>query len=313
MSLCYSFEKHININSLFEGYIDAVYVIHLEGNGRIESVRNQLQEYKLTRDVYIVYNKGYKKCNKPKNIISSSKDLIDVNKMIYRDALKKEYKTIMILEDDFIIHPDILSIHHVDNIKQFMNKKKNTKYIYYLGVLPYFSYPYDVNNYKCLACYTTHSVIYSDLMLQDILSREDVLDTYDHIDVFLVKEYMNKDLIYHYYKPLIKQLFPQTENRKEWENISPVFKFLTEWYIYLTNFEQRPEPGTSIFYLFSNFVCCVIILLCIMGVFVLYKYISNYYKLEYTPLFIFVFCIVFFLIGLHLKSNYPKEPKKIIQ
>lgn len=253
MSLCYSFEKHINVNSMFEGYIDAVYVIHLEGNGRIENIKKQLQEYKLARDVYIVYNKGYKKCDKPDNIKSSNKDIIDVNKTVYRDALSKNYKTILVLEDDFIINPEIAEKEHIKNIKKFLRDNQNTKYIYYLGALPLFSYPYDNNNHRCKCCYTAHSVIYSDLMLKDIMQKEYILDKHEHIDEFLVYEYIKEDCTFHYHKPLIYQIFPLTENRKQWHtNKYRLHKHISDYFIKWTNFDKNPEPGTKITYLLSH-------------------------------------------------------------
>ena len=56
---CYQFKHMANTDGIFNKTIDATYVLHLEGNGRHESVIKQLNEYHLTNDVYILYNKGF--------------------------------------------------------------------------------------------------------------------------------------------------------------------------------------------------------------------------------------------------------------
>jgi outer membrane lipoprotein-sorting protein len=57
---CYTFVEYNFNEGLFDKTIDATYIIHLENNGRFESVIKQLEEYKPTKKVYILYNKGYK-------------------------------------------------------------------------------------------------------------------------------------------------------------------------------------------------------------------------------------------------------------
>jgi len=47
MNKCYKLNKISNKNYLFKN-IEAIYVIHLEGNGRLNSVVKQLKHYKLT-------------------------------------------------------------------------------------------------------------------------------------------------------------------------------------------------------------------------------------------------------------------------
>jgi len=49
---CYRFQYMKNTHGLFHKTIDVTYVVHLEGNGRYESVMKQLNEYHLTNDVY---------------------------------------------------------------------------------------------------------------------------------------------------------------------------------------------------------------------------------------------------------------------
>ena len=74
---CYFFEKITFNDGLLNETVDATYIINLENNGRYNQIITQLEEYHPTNIVYIVHNKGYKKCKKklPKNI--SYQDLTD--------------------------------------------------------------------------------------------------------------------------------------------------------------------------------------------------------------------------------------------
>lgn len=73
---CYHFKKITYSQGLFET-VDATYIIHLEGNGRYDDILNQLAQFQPTKVVYIVFNKGYKNCQKNKNIKLPAHDLVD--------------------------------------------------------------------------------------------------------------------------------------------------------------------------------------------------------------------------------------------
>ena len=53
---CYHLEEYTYNNAIFKN-VDATYIIHLEGNGRLELILQQLQKYHTTRTVYILFNK----------------------------------------------------------------------------------------------------------------------------------------------------------------------------------------------------------------------------------------------------------------
>lgn len=60
-----------------------------------------------------------------------------------------------------------------------------------------------------------------------------------------------------YYKPLCYQLFPETENQRNWNNIieSPLWNLLTKITIIILKsikLDKQIEPGTSFFYLLSK-------------------------------------------------------------
>jgi hypothetical protein len=62
----------------------------------------QLNEYQPTNTVYILFNKGYKKCKKQDFITNPPYDLVDANLNIFKHAKENNYDNILILEDDFI-------------------------------------------------------------------------------------------------------------------------------------------------------------------------------------------------------------------
>lgn len=69
--ICYRFEQYKYTDGLLNDSVDATYILHLEDNGRLESIKKQLNQCHPTNIVYIVFDKGYKKCkNNLKRITS---------------------------------------------------------------------------------------------------------------------------------------------------------------------------------------------------------------------------------------------------
>ena len=63
--MCY-YVKTLYFNDPLFKETDATYILYLEGNGRYSQIEEQLKEYHPTKIVHIIFNKGYKKCDKPK-------------------------------------------------------------------------------------------------------------------------------------------------------------------------------------------------------------------------------------------------------
>jgi hypothetical protein len=279
---CYRFKHMKNTDGLFKKTIDATYVIHLEGNGRHESVIKQLNDYHLTNDVYILYNKGFKICKKTSNIVYTADDLTDAFFQIFKHADKNNYENILILEDDFIFDSKIKNINHINNINDFLIKKKDKSFIYYIGCIPFLSLPFIEikNTYRVLTSLGTHSIIYSKKY------RENLIRDYDNI-----KYYMNDwDAIsnsysinkYMYYTPVCYQLFPETDNKKTWGGSSKIAQCLskiTKVTISVLGLDKNIEPGYSIIYTTSKilpiilliFLITIIYMICVIFL----KYITE--------------------------------------
>jgi hypothetical protein len=273
MNSCYSIKKIIFNNSIFENAIDATYIIHLENNGRLKNIIDQLSIYQPTKIVYIVFNKGYTKCNKPEFIKNPPLDLVDCNIHIFNHAKLLNYNNILVLEDDFIFNKDILNKQHVNNINDFIISNNNKEFYYLLGCLPFFMIPrisiknYNFHTYQYIISVGMHSVIYSKRYRNKILNFNQK-DIYDW-DLFCSKFIDNK---YCYYKPLCYQLFGETENSKYW-GMNTIFRDIMNYIIILAKYifkilkmDKTPEPGFSYFYIFSKVFPFILFLFIIVNV-----------------------------------------------
>ena len=247
-SSCYKLEKIVfNSNSAILD-IDATYIIHLENNGRLDSIVNQLSKYQPTKLVYILYNKGYKKCDKDAIINKPALDLIDAFLYIFKDAQEKNYKHVLILEDDFIFNDKIKDKIVQKNIMNFISKKKYD--IYALGRVLYLQKAYNNNVSISLYGGATHAMIYSRDCIDKTLQydKRNITDW----DGFTGQTFR----IYMYNEPLCYQLFPETENQKYWgKNVVGLIRLL--------KLDVQVEPGYSIAYIASRAVYGLCILLCV--------------------------------------------------
>ena len=286
---CYWFKHMKNADGIFHKTIDATYVVHLEGNGRYDSVMKQLNEYHLTNDVYVLHNKGFKKCDKTKNVVYSSDDLVDAFLQIFKHANEKKYENVLILEDDFIFTNDVKNATHINNVNNFLIKKtdENESFIYYLGCIPYLALPVlDGNNtYFSLISCGMHSVVYSKKYRKEFVTDFDKIQSKDW-DIMHNVYSMNK---YMYGQPLCYQLFVDTENKKTWGNhflITQYLSIIPKLIIKLAGIDKQIEPGYSILYAISK-ILPVIILLLTMKFIILFiiftvskKYMNNKMKMN---------------------------------
>jgi hypothetical protein len=268
MDTCYKLIKINNKKYLFKN-VEAMYIIHLEGNGRLQSVIDQLQKYKLTKEVYILLNKGYKKCKKDEYIRLPRYDLIDCFLKIMKDAKQKRYNNILILEDDFIFNKDILEekiTNHIDNFLKNNNKKL---FLYYIGALPYLQIPTYNQENILLLCSGAHSIIYPKTFINYInLINKKKIEDWDVYLNFNFKRYI-------YYKPLCYQLFPETENSNNCVNTLYIARPLSKILFKILNLDKEIEPGYMIMYNFSIYIYYIIILLLLFLIYLIYGYMFH--------------------------------------
>jgi hypothetical protein len=207
---CYTFEERNYKNGFLDSFVDATYILTLDDSKRKDEYEEQLKKYIPTKKLYIVHNKGYKKCDKdlPENI--PPYDLKDTYLNTMRHSIEHNYNNILILEDDFIFNEEIMNI-NINEIKNiFINNK--TSFYFNLGAVSHFFIPFSTSNvYRGIIAMTAHSIIYNRQICFDILNDNNI-HNYLHWDNYLTTKYIK----YFYKFPLCFQKFPDTENQKYW-------------------------------------------------------------------------------------------------
>jgi hypothetical protein len=254
-SECYSFKRLEVVEGLFDSSVDATYIITLESNGRYERIHEQLIKYHPTKVLYILTNKGYKRCEKQLKREIPRYDLTDAFITVFKHAQEQRYNNILVLEDDFIFSEKIFETETLANVNSFVSEKTQTDFIYLLGCLPFYQIPYNIHTNIPFFSGGMHAVIYShsarERALRDYTTT--VIDDWD----FYNNARLNR---YTYQTPLVYQLFPLTENRKQWA--APNFiLFLADFFIRLARLDVNVEPGYSTLYVFSKLLFYISILL----------------------------------------------------
>ena len=187
----------------------------MENNGRYDSIIQQLKIFQPTKKVFILLNKGFKKCKKESHVNSSSTDLVDSYLQIFHHSTKNGYENILILEDDFFFNRKILKKRICDDINNFLLQNKNEEFLYYLGCLPFVQTKYSGNHNKMIIGCLTHSVIYPKITINKIIQ----MDRTKIIDWDVNSKNFTR---YIYNIPLCYQLMTETENSKNWINTSSI-------------------------------------------------------------------------------------------
>lgn len=238
---CYRMEEY----NYDQGHldVDATYILHLEGNGRLPQIQQQLEQYQPSRKVYLVYNKGYKKCSKQLHTDSPPIDLIDAFLTVFHDAKEKQYRNILVLEDDFQFHPYIKRRDIQEEINTFLHEHREKDIVYYLGCIPFLRMP-GTHPKLFLSC-GTHACIYTEKTRNRVLAEK--VDTIADWDMY---HNMNSTR-YGYYTPLCYQLFPITENSKTWTKNFSNMGTLIQILLKVLHLDKQVEPGYTIAYIIS--------------------------------------------------------------
>ena len=272
---CYNFVEYNFEQGLFDDSIDATYIIHLENNGRINNIIEQIYKYKPTKKIYILYNKGFKNCNKILEKNEPDKDLVHCNLRIFKHAKLNNYDNILILEDDFVFNDKIKNKDILQDLNYFFYDKKKINFIYYIGSFPIFSIPYKKNHYIPLFISLTHCCVFSKKARELLLSNSvSVSKTFLMWDLYLNKN--NNINKYHYKYPLCYQIFPVTENQKKWKlsnnpQINKIIQKINIFLLKLLNLDKKSEPGFTIIYNLSIVFFYIFIFIII---YIIYKYIQ---------------------------------------
>ena len=253
---CYHYEKKQYNKGFLDECIDATYIIHLEGNGRLDKILNQLRQYQPSKIVYIFYNKGYLNSAKPDYINSPARDLVDANLTIFTHAHEEGYENILVLEDDFFFN-DLANNSDVCNkISEFINIRKEASFLYTLGCIPVLSIPWSIDGYHYLVPFfcATHACIFTKSYRDETLAKEATsIWDWDHYT----------RIGYMYCEPICYQTFPETENKLNWGSECNQYIYILilmcKWVIFILRLDCQAEPGYRITYTFSKclFYICI--------------------------------------------------------
>ena len=268
---CYEIDELYLKEGLLDTLVDAVYVLLLENSSRSESVYRQLNEYKLCRNVFVFVNKGYKKCQKAMCQQKPAYDLMDANAQVMHHSQEKGYNNILILEDDFLLDERIRDPVILQEIGEFVNTRDFN--VYNLGVI---GLPIDpwATHMRMFATGITHAVIYSPQGKQRVLDeyQKDPCLTSPWISRLFV-DFRGHDLWYNrfldkqysYKIPVCYQIFPDTENKKEWQTS------IGNFWLSLLKLTKQPKPGWDNLYIIFKLLSYVLYFVIVFSLYNLCK------------------------------------------
>lgn len=240
---CYNIERlEFDKPGIFDSFVDATYIITMEGSDREKELYQKLKEFNPTRVVYISHNKGFKKCNK---ILYEKKvyyDVINSYHNVFYHSRKNNYNNILLLEDDYEFDLELTTQSVANNIKQFFDKHRNETFFYNIGAIPPMFIPILLDKYHYMGIQTlpNHSVIYTRQIQNDILHN--IIKPTEKVkffDSWLSKKYRG----YFYKYPICYQTFPTTDQSSEWKlplwdsYVTPVVKYI--------RLDKNAKPGFS--------------------------------------------------------------------
>ena len=232
----YRFETQEYTDGLFS--VDAAYVIHLEHNGRLPQLTQELAARHPANVVHILFNPGYKKMAKDLPQQAPAHDLVHAYKHVFKDARERGYDRVLVLEDDFMFRKD-LHLSDAAKVNAYLETHSNRRMMYQLGCIPGLMVPVGGSTYLTIAC-GTHACVYTRKLRDHVLQYKGYIRDWDFFMTF-------HSLRYAYSIPLCYQLYPATENSDHWMPLFGYTDFLKKL-IRLVGLDKRAEPAFSICY-----------------------------------------------------------------
>ena len=250
---CYYYEDfHVTQGNL-DRSIDCTYVLIMHGSPRKEQIYNNIVKSNITTNVIFQYNYGYKKCDKTLRKNGPNYDLEHANKTVFKHALDRGYKRILVLEDDCQFDERIRNEEVINDLNEFL-LEKNPK-IYSLGATFSLSSPLDIltrsKHHHLLFNSAAHATIYNEEYMRYAIDADFMLG---HSD-FETNRHGSK---YTYHKPVAYQIVEKTENATEgWGYAWP----LLDWFVLKpTGIDKEVQPGYDILKRNNDYLsilCCL--------------------------------------------------------
>jgi len=238
--------------------VDVLLVLTMEDNYRFNEDPFLLN---LAKKTIIQYNKGFKKGGKPESIKSVCRDIVHANYTAF-NYLKK-YNNVIILEDDaLVINNDIRFYNEIDSF--IKNEKFDCFSFGSMGIFSKYNNNFlKLRKTKICTFGSSQSVIYSREARTMLIKK---IKDNDFGNGQMDGYYINSlDNIFTYKYPLIVQIFPLTENRKEWvffNGALPISIVVNT--IQILKLDTHPHAWNLVYFFYRNiFLLLVLILLLI--------------------------------------------------
>ena len=218
-SKCYRHKTLEFDSGLFDSCIDMTYVLTMENSDRIQHFTKQLELHKPSSKVIVQYNSGFRNCSKTLKEQTAPYDITDSLRNIFVNALENGYERVLVFEDDFFMDKDKYTQKDIDSICKYVTKHNPD--VYTLGTLIHVSLPISKHP-RILFTGHAHAVIYNRKYMKSFITNAARFKI-EHCDQFWHKITFKKA---GYHKPICYQLFPDTENSKQW---GPAAKFNHKW------------------------------------------------------------------------------------
>tara|TARA_Y100000389_G_scaffold152728_1_gene152785 strand:+ start:217 stop:1044 length:828 start_codon:yes stop_codon:yes gene_type:complete len=246
-------------NPIFDDIADCTYVVLCCGDNpkRLPNVIKNIHILNPTTTVKLIYNKGFKDCPFSNSV---NNDLVNIQSYIFRDAINNNYNRILYLEDDFTLKYPIKQEDYL-SINKFISKHNPDVYGMGNFAFPRIDYIFSAHEKVVLNFLgMAHCVFYNKNYMYNCLEyyKENSENTMPDL---VTKDIKNIEA-YRYYKPLVYQTFPSTDNQKNgWAKT--VGNFLTSIIILsikLLGLDNRLEPGYTITYIIPYVFYLIIVL-----------------------------------------------------
>lgn len=262
MTNCYRFEFIQKKGSFpLDDVVDATFIMTMENSARHKHIYDHIVPNLPVSNMYIQYNKGFKKCEK--NIIQkNTHDLIHANQNIFNVAKQNGWNYIMLIEDDAVVS-DRLNTQTCNEIKTFLKSKPIG--CYNLGACPVLQNPlYLLNTHQHhLVSQSTHACVYHRDYFVDRLENG-----YHHLGEMTGTDTTNTLSLrcFSYHKPLVYQTYFNNESMMNDMSFGRLIRTFHD-----IVFSNGLENGFDRIYLIGNVISILLLTLFIYFMIVLYK------------------------------------------
>lgn len=225
--MCYRYTEHTAAApGLFDGCVDACYILTMEGSPRTATAVQRWREHTPAARLFVQHNQGHRRCAKEPWVQKVSDDVTHAFLTAFRHALRQGFARILVFEDDYIPQPTVAA--DAPEVCRFVRDRDADLDVYNLGCVclgvPVLGRGNEQHRKVHTACAGAHAAIYHRRYLEATATADRallrVLD-----DTRMALPRFNT---YTFHRPLYTQLWPATDNRATWD--TPVVTMLIRAY-----------------------------------------------------------------------------------